>query len=157
MDNMPILAVILQSIPESIIIINLAMSLIEEKVTIGEMILIATLAAIASYIIRLQHMPFGIHSTVTILFLLIFTKVVTKKKLILLLLGLIPALVFYGVLELSLLPWMLKLTGLNLNYVLENTLLRIVFPIPLYLICIIAMYILRKTKWSIVGDFKHSL
>ena len=157
MDHMPILAVLLQSIPESFIIINLAMALIGEKAEKRQILLIATLAAISSYIIRSQFIPFGIHSTIITCFVFIFTKIILKKGTILLLLGLIPALLFYGALELSLLPFMLKLTKLGLSHVMENTLLRIIFPIPLYVIGLIVTYILRKNRWSILGDFKHSL
>ncbi len=121
------------------------------------MILIAALAAAASYVIRLQEIPFGIHSTLIIIVIIILTKVITKIKIPLLLIGLVPAIVFYGALELSLLPWMLKISGLSLNQVLNDTVLRIIFPIPLYVICLIFTYIVRRNRWSILGNFKHSL
>lgn len=80
MDHMPILAVLFQSIPESFIIINLAMALIGEKAEKRQILLIAILAAISSYIIRSQFIPFGIHSAIITCFLFIFTKIISKKK-----------------------------------------------------------------------------
>jgi hypothetical protein len=157
MDKMPILAVVLQSIPESFAIVSLSLALIDEKAKVRSLILIATLTALASYFIRLQQIPFGVHSIITIGCLIFFTWIITKNKIIPLLLGLIPALVFYGVLELALVPLTLKLAGLSLNQVLENTWLRIMFPIPLYIICFTVEHLLRKSEWNILGDLKHSL
>jgi len=63
---MPLVAVLLQSIPETIVIVLFGLTLINEERPFLKIFIIGCLTAVASYFIRSLHIPFGLHSVITI-------------------------------------------------------------------------------------------
>ncbi|MCF8009697.1 MAG: hypothetical protein K9L17_00715 [Clostridiales bacterium] len=80
MDKMPLISILLYSVPEAFLIFTFGMVILGRKLPLVRILTVALVAAFSSYFIRLLPFPFGIHALLgTILVFLLFIKILGLK------------------------------------------------------------------------------
>lgn len=150
MDNMPVSSVLLQSLPEGLIIIALGLVLIGQKLWPGKIIMIAALSALAMFLIRRLPLIFGLHTIIGVFVLTILLILIYKVR---------PKMAFAGALlaiaglittQLLVSSVVLYITGLTVQQVLSSTVLRVIVPIPEELVLALITLLCIKYKFSFV-------
>ncbi|KJS22960.1 MAG: hypothetical protein VR72_03470 [Clostridiaceae bacterium BRH_c20a] len=130
MDTMPLITVLLISLPEEILLTAVGLQLFGIKLSFRRLVLIGALQAMVSYCIRLLPLAFGIHTMLQIpIFALVIWLIIRVPYLIALTCILVSA-SFYMVIDATLGPLLLHLTGIPLEQVLATPSLQILFFLP---------------------------
>lgn len=144
MDNMPVLAVFLQSVPECFIFYWLVLQLFKININFSRLFCIAVIYAIYSFFIRGLPIPFGIHTILQTLLLIplliIMMRITLFQSIAVALFGALMAITF----ELLSTPVLLSITGLTLSNIISNSLLRVICPLPHMITALIIVLIFRK-------------
>lgn len=131
MDRMPLLSVIFQSIPESIIIIYLGLASIGIRPNFRKVLPVGLLSSVASWIVRELTLPFGLHSLfglaiITFLFIIVF-----KAEPLIAILGAIFAISSLLAVEAVLLPAVTEIAGIaGFTDAWGKPVLRVVLALP---------------------------
>ncbi|RJQ28944.1 MAG: hypothetical protein C4589_05665 [Peptococcaceae bacterium] len=131
MDKMPIVAVIFQSIPEEIVLFAFALTIIGEQIRIKKLLAAAVMMAFVLYFARMLPLPFGVHTVIGVLAMIIIIRFLLKVET---LSGIIATLFSIGTLlaieNVVTLPLISILGYDNPEQVWPNTILRIVAGWP---------------------------
>jgi hypothetical protein len=150
MDHMPWQALVFQSIPEAIILVSLGLGLLGFLPPFSYVVIIGVIISILSFFIRQLPFVFGVHTLLYILLLALLLKISLKniewwRSIAAVFLGTI----IVGLVEGISTPVMLKVTGLNLGYVLQDPWLRVLFPLPNEIILGTLAYIVWRRQISL--------
>ncbi len=155
MDKMPFLAILLQSIPESIIILCLGLAIIGIRPDFRKVLPAAILSSMVSWLVRDLTLPFGVHTiigviTVSSLFIIFFR--ISPLKAIVATLFAFSSLI---AVEAVLVPIITNLVGIaGFQDAWGHPILRVVLAVPeLILLCGLA-YLLIKFNISF-GSLAH--
>jgi len=152
MDKMPVIAVLLQSLPESLIIIILGLTLIGQRLVYSKIAVIAFLSAGASYLARYIPLPYGIHTVLGVFILTFLLILVYKIRPKMAFVGALLAIASLITTQLLVSSFVLYIAGLTVSQVLNSTFLRIVIPIPEQLVLALITVLCVKYKFSFVKD-----
>lgn len=152
MDNMPWQALVFQSIPEGIILVSLGLGLLGYFPPFRYVVIIGVTISILSFFIRQLPFVFGIHTLLYILLLALLLKISFKKiewwrAIAVGFLGTI----IVGLVEGISTPLMLRITGLNLSYVLHDPWLRVLFPLPNEIVLGALAYLIWSRRLSLLA------
>jgi len=129
MDQMPLLAVIFYSIPESVLLFSFGLTIVGEYINFKRVLVAAVISAFSSMFIR-ANVPFGIHSIIGVFILFVLTWKILKinpgKALISSLISLMTLLL----LDTTILPIILKAKNTTIEEVLKDNYRRIIYPAP---------------------------
>jgi len=81
MDRIPLVAVILDSIPESIIIFSLGMAIVGEYINFKKILIASIIGAFAMMFVRAYVPIFGLHSIIAIMVLFILSWKILNRLL----------------------------------------------------------------------------
>jgi len=130
MDQMPLSAVIFNSIPESILLFSFGMVIVGEYINFKKIFIAAVISAFTSMLIRAQVPIFGLHSIIgtLVLFVLFWQLLNLKpwKASISSLTSVITLLLF----DTTILPIILKAKNMTIEEVLKDNYRRIIYPAP---------------------------
>ena len=154
LDHMPLVAMILQSIPESFALLLFALALTHSKFKWKQLTLASFLAALDTFIFRSLPIPYGVNLVIAIPILFFIVKLVFKTSFKRAVLISILGLTALGLAEGVAIPFLLWLTGISLKQVLNSSFLRIVFPIPhVFGLFLLGFYLLKKEIYLFEKDF----
>lgn len=145
MDRMPLLALIFQSIPESVITLTLGLTLMGIKLKWKRIIPAAVLSSLASYFVRELPISYGLHTLIGIgvitLLVIIFFKTSVQIAISVALIGIVSLLTV----ELLLWPVILLGFGKNIPEIWHSRALRILAALPeLVILSLITIWCIKK-------------
>ena len=151
MDNMPLIAIFLQSVPECFIFYWLALQLFMISISFPRLFCIAIIYGICSYFIRGFAIAFGIHTVLQtlllILLLIAIMKIPLYQSIVVSLFGAFTAITF----EMLFAQILLSITGLTFHNVINDPLLRVIFPLPHMIFALLIVFIIRKNNIYLVN------
>jgi hypothetical protein len=152
MDKMPI-AVILQGIPETILLFMFGVAIIGEYINFKKILIISIIYPFVIMFIRslIPNSLFGLHIVFALIIInLIFWKVLNfnfKKSFI----SAITSLSFLILLEILVNPILYNIFNTSLARLLQNeNLQRLFFSLPVTILYALITFILYKFKWSLI-------
>jgi len=130
MDKMPILSILLQSIPEAMIINFLTLTLygLHKKITVKKLAVLGVVSGILSYFVRMLPYPFGFHALIQLFILIILLSIIFRLGLRKSLLVSITGLVILAVAETIFGVIVSLITGISFQEMLADQWLRIIIP-----------------------------
>lgn len=145
MDKMPLVALILQSIPESIIILTLGLTLMGIELKWQRIIPAAVLSSVASYFVRELPIPYGVHTLIGILVITLLVVVFFKTSFPVAINVAMIGIAILATVEMLILPILIFLMGKTINEIWESLTLRIFLAIPeLIVLTLITFWCVRK-------------
>jgi|AGTN01.1.fsa_nt_gi hypothetical protein len=156
MDNMPLIAVFFQSIPEEMVLFSLASVLLGLKMQWKRIIMAAVISAFAAYFVR--HLPiyFGFHYFIGLVVNGMLIYYFFHKNYFY---SFCTALIVLGCLFMAeniiTRPIIIMLGYIHYQDIWDNTLLRIIIPYPSLIVLCIITWILKVKKYSIFGQRKN--
>lgn len=155
METMPFYLVIIQSFPETLILIYLGLALTGLKADWKRIMLVAFLTALASYLIRTSALPAGmniiIQLPILVLLLSILGRLSFSKATVACVLGLI-LLSFFEIIFNAL---MTAVTGVSVWQVTDEPWLRIIFPIPEFISLTLIAVLINKYRGRLIAWHKE--
>jgi two-component system sensor histidine kinase AgrC len=155
METMPFYLVIIQSFPETLILIYLGLALTGLKADWKRIMLVAFLTALASYLIRTSALPAGMNIIVQlpilVLLLSILGRLSFSKATVACVLGLI-LLSFFEIIFNAL---MTAVTGVSVWQVTDEPWLRIIFPIPEFISLTLIAVLINKYRGRLIAWHKE--
>lgn len=130
MDNMPLITVLLISLPEEILLTAIGLQLFGIRSSFRKIVLIGVLQAVFSYCIRFLPLVFGIHTLLQIPIFAFVIWLIIRIPFVIALLSILVSAAFYMVIDATFGPLLLYLTEIPLEQVLATPSLRILFFLP---------------------------
>ncbi|MBE3585590.1 MAG: hypothetical protein IMW94_05440 [Thermoanaerobacter sp.] len=145
MDKMPLLALIFQSIPESILILALGLTLMGVEIKWQRIIPAAVISSLCSYFVRELPIPYGVHTLIGIIIIsflvIMFFKTPVPVAISVAMIGI----VILITMEILIWPVIILLTGKTVPQIWQSQTLRILLAIPeLILLALITFWCIRK-------------
>ena len=149
MDKMPLTALVFQSIPESIILFALGLTLLGVPLRWKQISAAGIILAVISYFIRGALLPYGVHTLVHLLAMSILIIFFFRTSFPLAATAALLSLVILGFLEVLLWPFIFFITGLSVKQIWAQRALRILIPLPELIILGMMTWWLVKRKITI--------
>lgn len=154
MDAMSLLQLLLVSLPETLLVTALSFQLVGLKIKTSDLFLIGILQTFITYLVRLSPVPFGLHSLIQIILFIVIVKVVTKISIRIVIITALLGLTIYTSIEAVIAPALLNLAGFELNEVINNPTMRIVFFLPQAIMTLLFVIFTRRYGYRLV-DFSE--
>lgn len=158
MDKMPLLALIFQSIPESIIILTLGLTLMGIELKWQRIIPAAVLSSLSSYFVRELPIPYGVHTLIGLLVITILVIFFFKAPCHLAAYVALIGVLSLTAVEMIILPVIIMLSGKTVTQIWQSQSLRILMALPELIVltlitwwCVKKRFSLRPTKSSQKG------
>ncbi|MGI6120400.1 MAG: hypothetical protein ACOYIB_07540 [Desulfosporosinus sp.] len=142
--RIPLLALILQGIPEQIAVATLAFVIAKTPLKLKKVILIGIVLAFCAYVIRLFPIPFGMHTISLILLLTILLNRLGKRDIGLSFLATSVTYLVLAILEYICMSVFLFLGGYTLETISYDVVMRIVSGVPHVFLLFISAFFLKK-------------
>lgn len=156
MDKMPLVAVLFNSIPESVILFSFGIAIVGERINIKKIFIAAIISAFTSMFVRELVPYFGLHSIIGVLVVFIlFWKLLgleAWKALISSLLSLIVLIL----LETFILQTILNLKHITLTELLQDNFKRIIYTYPHLTIFSLGTWFIYYKKWFLIKGSRIS-
>jgi hypothetical protein len=157
MDKMPILAVIFQGIPESIVLFSFGIAIIGEYINFKKVLLISIVYTFLMMFVRSVVPIFGIHTVIALFIIaLIYWKVIgieIKKSILITILSVSTLILI----ETLMIPVIFNLFNTNYSQVLNNEIQRILYPLPVIMSFGLITFIIYKFNWSLIKGNRTKL
>lgn len=154
MDNMPFYLVFVQSLPETIIIIYIGLTLIDVKPSFLKVVGIAFTAALFDYFLRSLPMPLGGNVFIQITLLTALLWYVCKIPLNLGLISIILGFLCVSAAEVIFNAIVFFVTGVSPPQAMEVPLWRMLYPLPEFAFLILFIFWLKKRPLNIANLIK---
>ncbi len=125
-----LIALLLQDLPESLVMLLLIFSLAKIKYEVRPIVSITGLMVLTNLAVRLLPIAFGAHTIILIFAFAIFTRLFTKAKLSKIFFSVLLTGVVLVIAEMITLMPLLKWTGVSLDECLANPYLKAAFALP---------------------------
>ncbi len=156
MDKMPLVAVLLISIPEEIMLTALGLLLFGIKPPIKKLILIGVVQAATSYLVRQLPIIFGVHTLLQGLLFTLIIWFILQIPFRVALAAMLVSISIYTVIDATLVPILLETTGIPLEVVLDSAKLRILFFLPQGLTILLLVVLVYYFDFKLL-NYKHSI
>lgn len=145
MDKMSLIDLIFYSIPESYLIFTFGLAVLNRNFTTIKIILATVLSVIASYLIRLLPIPFGVHTIIGIFVIMLLFYFVINLNIKESVIAAFISLIMLAFLE-NTVTFLIQLYfNLSINEIWKNPLLRIAIAWPQLIIwSFITIVLIRK-------------
>ncbi|MHB1043697.1 MAG: hypothetical protein ACYC0Q_12795 [Eubacteriales bacterium] len=156
MDKMPLVAVLFNSIPESIILFSFGIAIVGEHINIKRVFIAAVISAFTSMFVR-EFVPyFGLHSIIGVLVVFIlFWKLLGLKGWKALISSLLSLTVLI-LLEIFLLQAILNLNHITLSELLQDNFKRVIYTYPHLAIFGLFTWLIYYKKWFLIKGSRAS-
>lgn len=151
METMPFYLVIIQSFPETLILIYLGLALTGLKADWKRILVVALLTALASYIIRSFSIPAGINIIIQLLILIMLLSPLAQISVYKAALASITGLILLSFIEIVCNALITAVTGISIWQALNDPWLRIIFPLPQFLILVLVVLLINRYRTSVVA------
>lgn len=153
MDKMPIYMVLLQSFPETLILIYIGLALTGAALSHKKIIFIALAGACLSYFIRGFPIPPGSNVFIQLPVIVILLFLIGELPLWLSLVSIILGFLCVSFAEMIFIPLVAVISGISVEAALAHPLWRILFPLPEFLFLTFLIIFLRRKRIHIFKTF----
>jgi signal transduction histidine kinase len=153
MDKMPIYMVLLQSFPETLILIYIGLALTGAALSHKKIIFIALTGAYLSYFIRGFPIPPGSNVFIQLPVIVILLFLTGEIPLWLSLVSIILGFLCVSFAEMIFIPLVAAVSGISIQAALAHPLWRILFPIPEFIFLTFLIIFLRRKRINIFKTF----
>lgn len=133
------------SIPQTILVTMMGLSLFNIKLTWKKQLIIAIVSGTFTYFIRFIPMVFGIHTLISIIVITLITSAVGRVKLLYALCAMIAGVMVIALIESCILPLFFHFTSITIESIKSNPWHNVIVFVP-ELIIIIGLYILIRVS-----------
>ncbi|SJZ57812.1 hypothetical protein [Garciella nitratireducens] len=145
--EIPIVVLLLQSIPEAFFIIMVGLKLFHIDIKGKEAILVSVIYGVASYFIRKYIAIYGIHTILSIIVLIVLLKYIKKISLFYAMISILLSFLLTGIFQSITVPFVLDFLGVSLEQFSKDPKLMIIAAIPTFVLMTIIYFILNKTNF----------
>ncbi len=145
LNEIPWYVALFQSLPEAFLILKLGFVLFRIDISTKNSFIIASAAAIFSYLVRKYCMIYGIHTIFTTILLVVLVISIEKIKIKYSVIGVFMGVLIAGVLQSVIAPPLLSMSGMQISDLSTYPILNIIFFIPCGLIMLL-IYLFVKRK-----------
>lgn len=149
MDFMPLIPFLGVSVPESLTIYYMALTIVGKRESRLFVIMLALLTSLFSYIVRSIPIVFGAHSIMQILAMIVFLILFLKLPLHAAVAAIIITSMILGLSEGIFVPFLAWVFNFDLEQVISDPWLRILFTLPHLLFLAALTYIANKHQWRL--------
>lgn len=142
---------LIQSFPETIILIYLGLGLTGLKADWKRILIVALLTAFASYIIRSSTVPAGINIIIQLLLLILLLKSLAQISFFKAVLASTSGLILLSFIEIVGNTVITAITGLSIGQVLSDPWLRIIFPLPEFLSLVLIVLLINRYRTPLIA------
>ncbi|NLW24476.1 MAG: hypothetical protein GXY91_04430 [Clostridia bacterium] len=145
--QVPLIALIIQGIPEEISLVTLAFVIAKADLDWKKIILGGTFLAFSMYVIRLLPISFGVHTIVLILLLIVFIKLLGQVQdlSIAIMAGLISMLAL-STTEILILTALTSILEISEQEFVNNVTLRLLLTLPQVFVMFILAFVIYKVR-----------
>ncbi|WP_238456869.1 sensor histidine kinase [Desulforamulus aeronauticus] len=152
---MSLLQLLFVSLPEVLLITALSFQLTGLRLKLLDLIVVGLLQTIVAYLVRLSPIPFGVHSIIQIIIFIVILRIITRNGFRVVIITALLGLTIYASLEALIAPTLLNLSGYDLNEVIYNPLMRIIFFFPQAVMILLFIFFCKKFSYRLV-DFSQN-
>lgn len=153
MDKLPVLAILLISIPEEIMISALGLFLFGIRPKGRFLILIGILQSLISYLVRQLPLFFGLHVIIqALLFALVITLIIQLPYRVSLT-AMTVSITIYAVMEAIFVPLLVAITDVPLAVILASTKLRILYFLPQGIMMLIIVFLVHHYDFKLFSHY----
>lgn len=149
MDFMPLIPFLGVSVPESLVLYYIALTLASRRESHLFLLIVSLLTSIFSYAIRLLPLIFGIHTFFQIILMVIFIHLFFHLQWRVAIIVIVLASVILGLAEGVFVPLLARIFSYSLEEIISDPLLRIVFTLPHITLLAGLTYISTKRGWRL--------
>lgn len=149
MDFMPLIPFLGVSVPESLVLYYMTLTLAGQKKSPLFIIALSLLTSLFSYTVRSMPMVFGIHSFLEIILIVVFLYLFYQLPWLAAFVVVVLASVVLGLAEGIFVPFLAWIFSLDLEQILSEPLLRILFTFPHLIFLAALTYFLNKRQWRL--------
>ena len=153
MDKMPLYMILLQSFPETLILIYIGLALTGAKLSNKKVIFVALAGAFFSYFIRGFPIPPGSNVFIQLPVIVILLSITGQLPLWLALVSIILGFLCVSFTEMLFIPLTSAISGISIQAALADPLWRILFPLPEFLFLSFLIIYLRRKEIHIFSTF----
>ncbi|MDK2887142.1 MAG: hypothetical protein PWP72_19 [Thermoanaerobacter sp.] len=146
MDKMPLIALIFQSIPESILILALGLTLMGVELKWKRIFPAALISSLASYFVRELPIPYGIHTLIGICVLTLLVIIFFRTSFSVAISAAMIGIAILASVEMLILPVIFSLIGeRTINKIWSSPALRVLLAIPeLVVLGVLTFWCIKK-------------
>ncbi len=144
MERMPFYLVVFQFIPETAILISLGLTLLGFKPGLKSILIIASLESLVAFSIRSLPLPPGVNVFIQLPVLIFLTSCFCRTDVVDAVLASLLGLVILALAETVFNFLISAVSGIPIQKALEDPLLRLLFPLPEFIILTGTVLVLRK-------------
>jgi len=144
--KIPLMALILQGIPEQIAVVTLAYVISKISIDWRKISIIGILLALSSYVLRLFPVTFGIHTIMLIAILFIFLIKINQTNLNLALVASLISFLALIITETICLSILMPLLNITPADIISNNVVRILISLPQVLVMFLLSYFLYSVR-----------
>jgi len=130
MDFMPLIPFLCISVLESIVLYYMALTLVGIRKYSLFLVVLSVPTSLSSYAVRSLPLPFGIHTLLQVMLMVIFLNLFFRLPWLIAVIVMLLVSVILGLTEGISIPLLARLFTLNLEQVISDPILRIVFTLP---------------------------
>lgn len=149
--DIPFIAFLLQGIPETVAVVTLAFVIAKISLDWRKIILIGTVLAFGAYILRLFLIPFGIHTILQIMLLLLALIWLGKGDFSLSLIASLLSFLALAIIEFVCLSLLMPVFGVTPETLFTNLVIRIVITEPQVVLLFLSAFLVNKFMQKEVG------
>lgn len=147
---MPLLALFLQSMPESFIVNALGLLLVGHRPRLARLALVAVITSVASYFVRALPWPFGLHTLILVALTVGVLRALLRISWRVAVLSVLVGVTLLAMAEGISVPLVVAAAGLPRTEIIANTWLRILVPWPHMAALAVLAWLCWRFGWSIV-------
>ncbi len=142
--EIPIIVVLLQSIPEGFFIVVIGTKLYNIHVDFKRAAIIAMVYGIFAYLFRIIFTIFGLHTLFSVILLVMLVRIITGIPIFHSLASILSSTLLIGVLQGLTVPVILWLVGIPFQQLSMYPWINIAVSIPIFLILVVIYYVLHR-------------
>ena len=134
-----------QSLPEAFLMLKLGFVLFGIDIDTRNSLIIASISAIFSYLVRKYFVTYGVHTITTTILLIVLATLIAKIKVKYSAIGVLTGVLIAGILQSITTPLLLSINKMQIGHLAIYPVLNILFFIPCALIMLF-LYLFSKKK-----------
>lgn len=154
MYSIPWYVALLVSVPETFLIMLVGFKLYDIDVPLKAGLVVSVFMGFVAYAVRLFSMPFGLHTVVQIIMLVVLISLMTKVKWWQTLISILTGVVITGIFESMLMPFFLMFNHKTINDFVVQPWLNVLSFVPLAVLLICFYFCMLRFK-LVVYQFKE--
>lgn len=151
MGGLPFYLVLLQSFPETVILIYLGLGVTGLKLDWRRILLVSLLIALSSYIIHMTPLPAGINILIQLLLLVGLLSILGRLSFAHASLVGVLGLVVLSFFEITVIALITAITGIPITQVMNDPWMRLFFPLPEFAVLGLIAFLLNKYRERVIA------